>query len=72
MEYQLLKPSIPVQHDSSPVELVFANRGMLPSDIYHYLHTTREDILDPSLLDNIDQGAKMFVRHLAAGDKIFV
>ena len=72
MEYQLLKPSIPVQHDFSPVELVFANRGMFPSDIYHYLHTTREDILDPELLDNIDQGAKMFVRHLAAGDKIFV
>ena len=72
MEYQLLTPSIPVQKDSTPVERVFANRGMFASDIDHYLHTTREDVLDPGLLDNIAQGAKMFIQHLAAGDKIFV
>ena len=72
MEYQLLTPSIPVQKDSTPVERVFANRGMFTSDINHYLHTTKEDVLDPELLDNIAQGAKMFVQHLAAGDKIFV
>jgi hypothetical protein len=53
MEYQLLTPSIPVQKDATPVELVFANRGIFPSDIDHYLNTTREDILDPELLDNI-------------------
>ncbi len=72
MEYQLLTPSIPVQKDSTPVERVFANRGMFSSDIDHYLHTTRADVLDPGLLDNIAQGAKMFIQHLAAGDKIFV
>ena len=72
MEYQLLTPSIPVQEDATPVERVFANRGMFPSDIDHYLNTTREDILEPALLDNMAEGAKMFVLHLAAGDKIFV
>lgn len=72
MEYQLLTPSIPVQKDSTPVERVFANRGIFSSDIDHYLHTTRADVLDPGLLDNIAQGAKMFIQHLAAGDKIFV
>ena len=72
MEYQLLTPSIPVQKDITPVERVFANRGMFTSDINHYLHTTIEDVLDPGLLDNIAQGAQMFVQHLAAGDKIFV
>ena len=72
MEYQLLTPSIPVQKDATPVERVFANRGMFPSDINHYLNTTREDILEPEYLDNISQGAKMFIQHLAAGDKIFV
>ena len=72
MEYQLLTPSIPTKNDVSPVERVFANRGMFPWDINHYLHTTKEDILDPQLLDNIEQGAKMFIQHLAAGDKIFV
>lgn len=72
MEYQLLTPSIPVQQNLTPVEQVFANRGMFTSDINHYLHTSRADILDPSYLDNIDAGAKMFIKHLAAGDKIFV
>ena len=72
MEYQLLTPSIPIQKGASSVERVFANRGMFPSDINHYLNTTKEDILDPALLDNIDVGAKMFISHLAAGDKIFV
>ena len=72
MEYQLLTPSIPAQKDITPVELVFANRGMFTSDIDHYLHTTKEDVLNPELLDNMAQGAKMFVQHLAAGDKIFV
>ena len=72
MEYQLLTPSIPVQNNISPVERVFANRGMFPFDINHYLHTTKEDILDPALLDNIAEGAKMFIQHLAAGDKIFI
>ena len=72
MEYQLLTPSIPVQNNISPVERVFANRGMFPFDINHYLHTTKEDILDPALLDNITEGAKMFIQHLAAGDKIFI
>ena len=72
MEYQLLTPSIPVKKGATPVEWVFANRGISSSDINHYLHTTEDDILSPTLLDNIDEGAKMFIRHLAAGDKIFV
>lgn len=72
MEYQLLTPSIPTQKDLTPVERVFANRGMFSSDINHYLHTTKEDVLNPELLDNMARGAKMFIQHLAAGDKIFV
>ena len=71
MEYQLLTSGIPTR-ELSPVELVFFNRGIDPSDIDHYLHTTEDDILDPELLDNIAFGAKMFISHLAAGDKIFV
>ena len=72
MEYQLLTPSIPVKKDATPVERVFANRGIASEDIEHYLHTTEDDILSPSLLDNMEQGAKMFIKHLAAGDKIFI
>ena len=72
MEYQLLTPDIPTNEDLTPVERVFANRGMSPSEISHYLNTNREDILNPELLDNIQEGAKMFIQHLAAGDKIFI
>lgn len=72
MEYQLLTPGILVKEDMTPVEKVFANRGIKPSDINHYLNTSREDILNPELLDNISTGAKMFIQHLAAGDKIFI
>ena len=72
MEYQLLTPSIPIQNNATSVERVFANRGVFPSDIDHYLHTTREDILDPELLDNIAEGAKILIQHLAAGSKIFI
>ena len=72
MKYQLLTPNIPVNGEFTPVEQVFINRGILPSNIDHYLHTTREDILDPKLIDNIQQGAQMLIKHLAAGDRIFV
>jgi hypothetical protein len=72
LEYQLLTSGILTQKDILPVEQVFINRGIKPSDIEHYLHTTKEDILDPELLDNIDKGAKMFLYHLAKGSKIFV
>ena len=72
MEFQLLTPSVPIDKDATLVDKVFANRGVFPFDIYHYLHTTKGDILEPELLDNIDAGAKMFIKHLAAGDKIFV
>ena len=71
MEYQLITPSIPIQTNSL-VEWVFANRGMTPAQKNHYLNTSREDILDPLLLDNMREGAKMLVKHLSAGDKIFV
>ena len=71
MEYQLITPGILTQTNSL-VERVFANRGINPEDINHYLNTTREDILDPLLLDNMRTGAQMLVKHLYAGDKIFI
>ncbi len=72
MEYQLLTPPIQVNSSLSPIEQVFVNRGIYPQDINHYLHTNQDDILDPRLIDNIQQGAKMLISHLSAGDKIFI
>ena len=72
LEYQLLTPRIPVQQNLTPVEQVFANRGIQPSEINHYLHTTKEDVLNPELLENIKEGAKLFISHLFKGSRIFV
>ena len=71
MEYQLLTSELPTEN-LLPVEQVFANRGFNPEAIEHYLNTTREDIYDPKLLDNIEQGAQMLIKHLGKGDKIFI
>lgn len=53
MDYQLLTPCIPVNENITPVERVFANRGIAPSDINHYLNTTKEDLYDTLLLKNM-------------------
>lgn len=71
MEYQLITPRIP-QENLSAVERVLTNRGIDLKDIEHYLHTTDDDILDPLLLDNMGQGAKMLIKHIAANDKVFL
>ena len=72
MEYQLITPRIPDKTNFTPVEQVFLNRGMSLSDIEHYFNTSKKDILNPELLDNMQQGAEMLIKHLAAGDKIFI
>ena len=53
LEYQLIVPSIPHKKVLSTVEQVLVNRGIEPDKIEHYLNTTDEDILPPSLIANI-------------------
>ena len=72
MDYQLTHPELSENMGYTPIERVFAIRGIKPQNINHYLNTTRDDILDPLLIENIDEGAKMFISHLARGSKIFV
>jgi single-stranded-DNA-specific exonuclease len=72
MEYQLITPSIPLNMEVSAVERVLTNRGIKLHDITHYLHTTDADILSPRLIANIESGAKMLIRHIAANDKICI
>ena len=72
MEYQLLTPSIPLSTELTAVERVLSNRGIMPSEINHYLHTTDADILNPSLITNIDVGIKMLIKHIAQNDKVLI
>lgn len=68
MVYELISP----RTCSSSIEQVLYNRGIPLKDIPHYLNTTDEDILNPLLLDNIENAAKMLVRHISAGSKVLV
>ena len=67
MEYHLKAPMIP---GYSPIEQILNNRGI--QNIYHYLHTTDDDILDPSTIMNIKNGAIMLVSHINNNDKILI
>ena len=72
MEYQLMTPSIPLNIEVSAVERVLTNRGIPLNEINHYLNTTDGDILPPSLITNMKEGAAMLVRHIYQNDKVFI
>ena len=72
MEYQLIVPHIPLERELTAVEQVLANRGIAPKDVEHYLNTTDEDILDPQLIMNIEEGVKVLVQTIARGDKVLI
>ena len=67
MEYQLINPRI---KGVSAIEQVLYNRGI--TNIEHYLNTDDMDILDPSTIANIQEGAKMLISHIAQGSKVMV
>ena len=72
MEYQLIAPRIPLGRLLTAVEQVLANRGIAPENVEHYLNTTDEDILNPRLIMNIEEGVKVLIKHIAQGDKVLV
>jgi len=72
MEYQLIVPRIPPERELTAVEQVLANRGISPNDVEHYLNTTDADILPPTLLPTVREGARMFIKHIAQGDKLLL
>ena len=56
----------------SIIDRVLYNRGIPMGEAYHYLNTTNSDIINPLLLDNIEQGAKLLIKHIQSNNKIFV
>ena len=72
MRYQLIKPILPLLDSYTDIEKIFAARGIEPQNINHYLNTTYADILDPQLIQNIDDGVRMLISHIKANDKIFI
>lgn len=72
MEYRLIEPILPIEKNYDTLERIFAARGVAPQEIYHYLHTTLDDIIPPETIANIKDGAKMLIKHIAAHHKIMV
>lgn len=48
------------------------NRGINLENINHYLNTTDGDILNPSIIANVREGAKMLISHIHRGDKVLI
>lgn len=69
MKYQLINS---VNPSYSAVEQVLYNRGIAVQDVKSYLRTTDDCLLSPKLLNNIKEGAKLYVQHLSKGSKIFI
>lgn len=72
MRYKMIEPILPILNGYSVQEKIFSARGIPPNEIYHYLNTTDEDVIDPEELDNLKEGATMIIKHIQNGDKIYV
>ena len=60
MNYKLINEEI----KGTPFEQVLINRGIKKENIQHFLNTTEQDLLSPSLLVNIDKGIDMLMEHV--------
>jgi single-stranded-DNA-specific exonuclease len=69
LNYQLIAPRIP---GISTIEQVLVNRGIELNEVEHYLHTTDKDILNPLMIDRLEDGVKMLISHISQGHKIFI
>lgn len=70
MEYELIKS--PIKTPLSPIEKVLINRGIGLAEVKEYLNTTDKNILDYHLIDNLENGAKMLIKHIFNKDDILI
>lgn len=72
MEYQLINSEYSSNTNLTVIERVLTNRGIELNDIYHYLNTTDEDILNPLLLNNMDEGLRLVAKCVRDGKPMFI
>ena len=69
MEYQLInKPISRLQE----IEQILMNRGIPLIDVYGYLHTSPVDIIPPTEIANIKEGASLLVKHISQNSKVML
>ena len=69
MEYKLISEK---KDNLSVIQQVLINRGIALKDIDHYLNTTENDNLDPSLIERIKDGVMILIKHINNNDKILL
>ena len=69
MEYKLISEK---NDNLSVIQQVLINRGIALKDIDHYLNTTENDNLDPSLIERIKDGVMILIKHINNNDKILL
>ena len=71
MNYEMRQP---VDRTLSPLQNIFRNRGMKydVESIRHYINPDEGDLIDLNLVDNLSNGAKMLMSHVAAQDKVLL
>lgn len=69
MEYKLISEK---NDNLSVIQQVLINRGIALKDIDHYLNTTENDNLDPSLIERIKDGVAILIKHIYNNDKILL
>lgn len=71
IEYKLISEYN--EKEESIIEHIFKNRGFkTKEEIYKYTHTTKDDLINPLKLDNIDAAAQLLIKHLQNKNKIVV
>jgi hypothetical protein len=48
------------------------NRGIPLIDVKHYLNTEVDDILPPTSIANIKEGAAMLIKHISQNSKVML
>ena len=69
MEYKLISEK---NDNLSVIQQILINRGIALKDIDHYLNTTENDNLDPSLIQRIKDGVIILIKHINNNDKILL
>lgn len=69
MEYQLINRPISRLQE---IEQILMNRGIPLIDVYRYLHTSPVDIIPPTEIANIKEGASLLVKHISQNSKVML
>ena len=69
MEYKLISEK---KDNLSVIQQILINRGIALKDIDHYLNTTENDNLDPTLIERIKDGVMILIKHINNNDKILL